>query len=94
MEYIGTGLCSAASLKLQNTGSLLLSSKRRAVVANRMAHRSEHNTPVTGKLLSTSQYGGVSKIYQVQGNVSAFCEEYKKEDSYASLLSAGITGYY
>lgn len=57
-----------------------------------MAHRSEHNTPVTGKLLSTSQYGGVSKIYQVQGNVSAFCEEYKKEDSYASLFILGREG--
>lgn len=70
MEYICTGL-----VGIQGA---FLSSIRKTMAANRTVHRSEHNTPVTGKMPSTSQYGGVSKMYQVQGKVPAFVNQYKK----------------
>lgn len=59
------------------------------MAANRMAHGSEQNTPVTGKMPSTGQDGGVSKIYQGQGKVPAFVKGYKKQDGYASLFILG-----
>lgn len=43
-----------------------------------MAHRSEYSTPVTWRTRSTSQYGGVSKIHQDQGKVSAFVKEVRQ----------------
>lgn len=58
-----------------NTGSLLkLHTEDNGCKRNGAQIRTQH----TGKMLSTSQYGGVSKMYQVQGKVPASVKEYKK----------------